>query len=62
MTSDIPEADRHEQQQPATPFEVDPDGVIQPGEVEADEADLIEQAIPVPVDDEDDPTRGGLSG
>ncbi len=55
MTSEIPEEDRAEQQQSASPFEVPSDGVVQPGTAEADLADQIDQATPVPVDDEDEP-------
>ncbi len=55
MTSEIAEPDRQEQQQPVSQFEVGTDGVIQPSRAEADEADRIDQAAPVPVDDEDQP-------
>ncbi|QGN32490.1 hypothetical protein [Microlunatus sp. Gsoil 973] len=61
---DIPEADRAEQERDAGPgFGVDPDDDDQAGSaidddleidpLNADEADQLEQAIAVPVDDED---------
>jgi hypothetical protein len=55
MTDEIPEVDRQEQQRPVSPFDVTGDGVIQPVSGEADEADRIDQAIPVPGDEEEDP-------
>jgi hypothetical protein len=55
MTEDaVPEADAWEQRQPL----LDPDEVVEVapsiGE-ETPEADALEQAIPVPLDEEDDP-------
>ena len=50
---DVPEADALEQQLSARPGEVG--SPLQPvGDREADEADVLEQEIDVPLDDEDD--------
>jgi hypothetical protein len=56
MTQEIPEADRQEQEQSANPFEVSTEGVVQPStSPEAAEADRIDQATPVPLEDEGEP-------
>ncbi len=48
--SDIPDADKLEQEQPITP----PDSPILGGfEPEAPEADAVEQALPAPIDEDD---------
>jgi hypothetical protein len=56
MPADAPEADYLEQHQAATPE--DPDDVAGPvvvdPDVEANPADVLEQAAPVPVDDEEE--------
>jgi hypothetical protein len=56
MPADAPEADYLEQHQPATPD--DPEDVAGPlvvdPDVEANPADVLEQAVPVPVDDEEE--------
>ncbi len=48
--SDVPDADRLEQEQTVTPNDAP---VIQPFEPEAPEADAVEQALPAPVDEDD---------
>jgi hypothetical protein len=53
MTDQVPEGDRQEQEREVHPFEVDSDGVVQPSDAEVAEADRIDQATSVPVDDED---------
>lgn len=56
MSQEIPEADRQEQEQSANPFEVSTEGVVQPStSPEAAEADRIDQATPVPLEDEGEP-------
>ena len=53
---EAPEGDVAEQQTPVDPTEADSDGPVPSvatSDVEADEADLLEQAQPVPFDDED---------
>ena len=53
---EAPEGDVAEQQTPVNPTEVDSDSPVPSvatSDVEADEADLLEQARPVPFDDED---------
>jgi hypothetical protein len=56
MPADAPEADYLEQHQAATPD--DPEDVAGPvvvdPDVEANPADVLEQATPVPVDDEEE--------
>jgi len=56
LPADAPEADYLEQQQAALPGDadqLDPRADVDP-DVEANPADVLEQAEPVPVDDEDE--------
>jgi hypothetical protein len=48
--SDAPDADVQEQQQPVTPLE---EAMPTEFEPEAPEADALEQALPAPLDDEE---------
>lgn len=51
---DVPEADRLEQYQPALPDDPDALDVTPSDDLEAPEGDVLEQAIVVPLDEEDD--------
>jgi hypothetical protein len=48
--SDVPDADRLEQEQPVAPPD---EPVIAPFDPEAPEADAVEQSLPAPIDDEE---------
>ena len=48
--SDVPDADRLEQEQGVVP---DDTPVLLPFEPEAPEADAVEQALPAPIDEDD---------
>jgi hypothetical protein len=50
---EAPEADVAEQEAPVDPTSDDPLPPVATSDVEADEADLLEQAQAVPLDDED---------
>ncbi len=53
---EAPEGDVADQQTPVDPSDTDGDDPVPPvatSGVEADEADLLDQALPVPFDDED---------
>jgi hypothetical protein len=54
---DAPEADYVEQHQPAVPGDEDPDEVVPAvdTDVEANPADVLEQAAPVPLDEDEAP-------
>jgi hypothetical protein len=54
LSGDVPESDALEQRTPVEPEEGEPAGAYNASTLEADEADLSEQAAIVPNGDEDD--------
>jgi hypothetical protein len=51
--TEVPDADRAEQTLPADPEDDEPDTPTS-SPTEANEADVVEQSIPVPIDEDDD--------
>ena len=49
--TEVPDADRAEQTVPTDPYDDEPDTPTSPP-IEANEADVVEQSIPVPIDDD----------